>query len=127
MDYERRARAVIDAFGAQIARAPMAHCALLCAVDFMQGPSFEIVISGVRGAQDVAAMIEALASVYLPTRVLLFRPSDDADAVARIAPYTKDQVALEGGRATAYVCRDFACRQPTTDADEMLRLLSGAS
>jgi uncharacterized protein YyaL (SSP411 family) len=127
MNYDRRARAVIDAFGAQIARAPVAHCALLCAVDFIEGPSFEIVLSGVRGAGDVAAMIGALESVYLPNRVVLFRPADDADAVARIAPYTKDQVALEGGRATAYVCREFACRQPTTDSSTMLRLLSGES
>jgi uncharacterized protein len=127
MSYDRRARAVIDAFGAQVARAPMAHCALLLAVDFVLGPTFEIVIAGNRGADDVAAMAGAIESVYQPNRVVLFRPQEDADAVTKLAPYTKEQVALEGGRATAYVCREFACQRPTTDAADMLRLLSGDS
>ena len=127
MDFERRGRAVIDAFGAQVARAPMAHCALLLAVDFVLGPSFEIVISGKRGAADVSSMISALESVYLPNRILLFRPADAPEAIARLAPYTREQVAIEGGRATAYVCREFACQRPTTDTREMLRLLAGES
>jgi hypothetical protein len=125
MEYDARARAVIDAFGAQVNRAPMAHCALLLAVDFVIGPSFEIVISGQRGAPDVATMAAALESVYQPNRVLVFRPADSADFITRLTPYTKNQVPLEGGRATAYVCREFACHQPTTDVAEMLRLLSG--
>ena len=127
MDYDRRARAVIDAFGAQVARAPMAHCALLLAVDFVLGPSFEIVIAGQRGAKDVATVVEALESVYQPNRVILFRPADNADVITRLAPYTKNQVPLEEGRATVYVCRDFACNLPTTDAKEALRLLTGGA
>jgi uncharacterized protein YyaL (SSP411 family) len=127
MEYDRRGRAVMEAFGAQLARAPMAHCALLCAVDFMLGPSFEIVISGQRGGHDVETMAATLESVYQPNRVLLFRPANDAGAVVRVAPFTKDQVPLEEGGATAYVCRNFACHRPTTDPAEMLRLLSGDS
>jgi len=127
MEYDRRARAVIDAFGAQVARAPMAHCALLFAVDFVLGPSFEIVIAGKRGAEDVAAMAAAIDSVYQPNRVVVFRPEESPDALARLAPYTRDQVALDGGRATAYVCREFACRQPTRDVQAMIRMLTGES
>jgi uncharacterized protein YyaL (SSP411 family) len=125
MEYDRRGRAVLDAFGAQVSRAPMAHCALLLAADFALGPSFEIVIAGKRGGEDVAAMRSALESVYQPNRVVVFRPVDDADVITRLASYTKNQIALGEGRATAYVCRDFACSRPTTDPAEMLGLLSG--
>jgi uncharacterized protein YyaL (SSP411 family) len=125
MEYDRRGRAVMEAFGAQLARAPMAHCALLFAVDFALGPSFEVVISGQRGGQDVATMAAALESIYLPNRVVLFRPDDNAEHIGRLAPFAKDQVPGKGGLAAAYVCRDFACQRPTTDAAEMLRLLSG--
>jgi uncharacterized protein YyaL (SSP411 family) len=127
MEYDRCARAVIDAFGAQVARAPMAHCALLFAVDFALGPSFEIVIAGKRGADDVAAMAAAIDTVYQPNRVLVFRPEESPDAVVRLAPYTRDQIALDGGRATAYVCREFSCRQPTSDIEAMIRMLTGES
>jgi len=123
MEFDRLGRDVVEAFGAQVTRAPMAHCGLLLAVDFMLGPSFEIVISGTRGADDVAAMTGALEATFQPNRVLVFRPGDDPQEIARLAPYTRDQKPLEPGRATAYVCRGFTCSQPTTDPVRMLELL----
>ena len=80
--------------------------------------------SGLRinGAADVGAMASALAKTYTPSKVVLFR-SDQKDAdVVDIAPYTKEQTAVDG-QATAYVCRDFACELPTTNIDEMLAML----
>jgi uncharacterized protein YyaL (SSP411 family) len=123
MDHDRRAREVIEAFGAQVARAPMAHCGLLLAVDFLMGPSCEIVISGARGAGDVAALSAALETVYVPNRVVLFRPADAPEEMGEIAPFTRSQAPIEGGRATAFVCRDFACALPTTDPAKMLALV----
>ncbi|HEX6790952.1 MAG TPA: thioredoxin domain-containing protein [Candidatus Krumholzibacteria bacterium] len=124
MDYDRRARDVIAAFGAQVSRAPMAHCGLLLAVDFLLGPSAEVVLSGTRGAPDVAALSSALETVYVPARVVLFRPADAPDAIGEIAPYTRAQAPAEDGHATAYVCRQFACDLPTTDPAKMLALLA---
>jgi cytochrome oxidase Cu insertion factor (SCO1/SenC/PrrC family) len=115
MNYERLAGDLLEAFGAQVARAPMAHCGLLLAVDFMLGPSYEVVISGNRGAPDVAALVAALEATYVPNRVTVFRPADSPHAIERIAPYTAAQTPLADGRATAYVCRQFACELPTTD------------
>jgi uncharacterized protein len=124
MQFESAARDVIDAFGAQVARAPMAHCGLLLAVEYLLGPSFEIVLSGNRGAEDVAALSAALETVYVPARVVLFRPVDAPDTIAEIAPYTRWQSPLDDGRATAFVCRRFACELPTTDPAQMLDLIS---
>ena len=47
-----------------------------------------------------------------------------ADAVQKtpVAWFTRDIVAV-GERATPYVCTNYACDIPTTDPDEMLRLL----
>jgi uncharacterized protein YyaL (SSP411 family) len=33
------------------------------------------------------------------------------------------EMELRDGRATAYVCRNFACERPTTDPDRMAELL----
>jgi uncharacterized protein YyaL (SSP411 family) len=72
-------------------------------------------------------MAAAIDTVYQPNRVVVFRPEESPDAVARLAPYTREQSALDGGRATAYVCREFACRQPTSDVQAMIRMLTGES
>jgi uncharacterized protein YyaL (SSP411 family) len=41
----------------------------------------------------------------------------------KLVPYTKSQSAVNG-KATAYVCRNFACELPTTDINKMLELLN---
>jgi uncharacterized protein YyaL (SSP411 family) len=122
-EYEDRARAIGRAFQTQVAAGPSAYTMLLCAVDFLAGPSNEVVIVGRRDAPDVKAMSAALARVYAPNKVVVFRPERGAERVVRIAPYTKEQTAIDG-KATAYVCRNFACQLPTTDVAAMLRMLS---
>jgi len=126
MEYDRRGHDILEAFGAQVARAPMAHCGLLLAVDFMLGPSYEVVISGSRGSPDVAVLAVTLETAYVPNRVVVFRPSDSPAVIERLAPYTAGQAPLRDGLATAYVCRRFACELPTVDPLEMLRLLSAS-
>jgi uncharacterized protein YyaL (SSP411 family) len=127
MDYESRTRDIAEAFGAQVTRAPMAHCGLMLALDFLAGPSFEVVLSGRRGENDLETLSSTLDTVYNPNRVVLLRPADAPQAIARIAPYTRDQVPLADGRATAYVCRRFSCELPTADPAKMLALLSASA
>ena len=91
------------------------------AVDFAANPSYEIVIAGDPAAEDTQRLLRAVQALYLPNKVLLLRP-DDASEIADLAPYTEDQVALEG-KATAYVCRNFTCSLPTSDVEKMLSLL----
>jgi len=67
-------------------------------------------------------MLHAIRSNYLPNKVMLWRSSNDADALARLAPYTKGQKSI-AGKATAYVCKNFQCNQPTTDPGQALLLL----
>jgi uncharacterized protein len=124
MSYDAAARAVGKAFSLQVAAAPSAYTHMLTAVDFLLGPTAEIVIAGRRGAPDVAAMARAIDRAYTPDKVVVFRPDDGGERIAALAPYVREQHSLDG-RATAYVCRDFACQQPTTDTDAVAKLVSG--
>jgi hypothetical protein len=52
--------------------------------------------------------------------VIIFRPTTDSHpAIVRLAPFTASQLAVNG-KATAYVCQDFACKLPTNDIQAML-------
>ena len=122
-DLEQKAVGVSRAFARNIGQIPSAYSQLMAALEFLQGPSFEVVIAGKPGAQDTQAMLDAVRRSFLPNRVLLLRPQGaGSGAIAAIAPYTKDMKA-DGGRATAYVCRNFACAKPVRTVDEMLGLL----
>jgi uncharacterized protein YyaL (SSP411 family) len=120
---EKRAADIGQAFGDQVAKGPSAHSMLLTALDFGVGPSFEVVIVGDIDREDTQAMRRALAGVYVPNKVVVLKPSEeDSPEISRIASYTKAHKAIDG-KATAYVCRNYACDLPTTDRDQMLQSL----
>jgi uncharacterized protein YyaL (SSP411 family) len=120
--YAERAGELGSAFRERVARGASAFTMMMAAVDFATGPSVEIVIAGHSGRDDSRRMLDEINRNYIPRKVVVFRPEENPEAVVALAPYTKSQSALNG-EATAYVCREFACEAPTTDANKMLELL----
>ena len=78
----------------------------------------QIVIVGEPGAADTRALSEVVRRHYIPTAVLVPVSEAQREALSRLLPWTSSLSQREG-RATAYVCRDFACRTPTTSVDEL--------
>lgn len=69
-------------------------------------------------------MARAIHQRFIPNKVLLFLPADEAaPPIHRIAEFTKSMKSIDG-KATAYVCRSYACELPTTEVDKMLELLN---
>jgi hypothetical protein len=120
---EEKAVKIGRAFSEAINQSPSAHTQLMLAVDFMGGPSYEVVIAGKSGAKDTKAMIGALREHFVPNKVVLFRPTEEeSPEIIRLAEYTKYQSSIDG-KATAYVCLNYNCKLPTTDSEKMLELL----
>ena len=120
-DFEDRAVETVRAFGKVLERAASGFTFMLQTLQLLEGPAHELVVVGDPDAADTRAMLDAVHGRFLPfTVVLLKRPGDDA--LDDLAPFTEAQAALEG-RATAYVCRNFACDRPTTEVDAMLASL----
>ncbi len=120
--YEEKAEELLRAFAAQVTRSPSSFGFLMQAISFSQGPSFEVVIVGKPGASDTNAMVSALYKPYNPEKVVVFRPVKGGDIVG-LAPYTEEQEAIKG-KATAYVCKNYACKLPTNDPEVMLKNFS---
>lgn len=97
----------------------------MAALDFGIGPSYEVVIAGNSQADDTKAMLRALRKQFVPNKVVILKPTELKDAeITRLAEFTKYQNSREG-KATAYVCLNYACKLPTTDSAKMLELLAG--
>ena len=120
--YEKLGEGTLRAFAGAVAQGPAAFTQLLEAVDFLVGPTYEVVVAGDPAAADTRALLAELRGRFVPPKVLLLRPNGDEPEIARLAPYTAAQEA-RGGRATVYVCRDFACDAPRTDAAAALAAL----
>ena len=119
---EERAAGLLETFTPLARQAPSGFTQFLCAADFAFGPTFEIVIAEGGDSSGAARMLKALRSRFLPGKVVLLRPAGDSPEICRLAPFTSTQSSIDG-RATAYVCRNYNCKLPTTDAVEMLSLL----
>ena len=121
--YEDMAVRIGRAFSGDVERMPAGYTQLLAALDFQQGPSFEIVIVGDPQSDDTRRILTALRRRFIPNKVVLLRlMEDDAHGLSAYADYTTYMSDIDG-RATVYVCRNFSCRQPTTDVKEMLEIL----
>ncbi len=121
--FEEKAAQIGRAFSNTIRKAPGAYTQMMVALDFALGPISEVVIAGNKGAEDTKIMLAALRREFIPGKVVVLRPVQDPEIIG-IAEYTGNMTSIDG-RATAYVCRNYGCRLPVTDAGEMLELLKG--
>jgi len=126
-EFADRAEAIFTAFAADTAQSAAAHSHLADAMLFASSPSVEIVIAGSAGADDTEALLAAVRASAPPQAVtLLVEPGAAGDAIRKLAPFSESHTMLDG-KAAAYVCRDHACRMPTTDPEELGTLLDGAT
>jgi len=123
VELEERAVAMGKAFAGQIRSVPAAHTQFLVALDYLAGPASEVVIVGSPEDEDTRLMLRELRRPFLPHSVVLLKPDDgDQGEGAELAEFTRGMIRVDG-RATAYVCRNYSCRQPTTDPGEMMAWL----
>ena len=83
----------------------------------------QIAIVGRAGEAARDALEQAVSGRYLPFAVVVpVEPGERQRRLAASAPFVGAMRALDG-RATAYVCRDFACQAPTSDPGGLLQAL----
>jgi hypothetical protein len=121
-DYAAAASAVMRLMADAMAAQPGAFGRLLSALDMHLYPGQEIAIVGDPVSEDTRALLAEVRRRYLPAETLaLLVPGDEAaPALIRLL---RDR-GLVGGRAAAYVCRNYVCALPVTDAGALGGLLS---
>ncbi len=123
-DYMKRASVTGSAFYGEIRKSPAGYTHFLSALDLAFGPSYTIVVTGKKESKDAKEMIETIGRAYLPTALLIFRPTDEPDAeIITLAPFTKELSGI-GEKATAYICDEHACKLPTTDITKIMKFFS---
>lgn len=118
-DMENSAGSILDVFSSSIDPIPSAYPQMLIALDFVLGPSREIVIAGDETDPGTQAMIRAVYEEFLPNQVVMLHPSEIAKAkeIEVLSPFIKRQIMIEG-KPTAYVCKNYICNFPTTDVEK---------
>jgi uncharacterized protein len=109
-DFRSSAERTLRAFGRRMGAAPIALPQMLAASLLAASRPLEIVLAG---AHDVP-MLKTIHDRFLPNAIVM-----------RAEQSPVSMPALDG-RATAYVCENYACQLPATTADALAERLSSA-
>jgi uncharacterized protein YyaL (SSP411 family) len=112
--YRAAAERALASVGPYLSRYPTGFAQWLIALDFAHAPVSEVAIVGERLDAATRPLLRVLDAPYRPHQVLAGATDPTRSAVPLLADRER-----RDGRPTAYVCRDFACRLPVTDAEAL--------
>jgi uncharacterized protein YyaL (SSP411 family) len=112
--YEERAAAAIAAFGGRLEDMGRAVPFMAATLSTSIAAGEQIVIIGHANGDDTAAMWLAANTRYRPFSVITLVDPLEQQALAEQMPWVADMRMIDD-KATAYVCRNFACDAPSTD------------
>ena len=95
------------------ARYPRSFAVWLGALDFASAEVAQVVIVGDPQAPDTQILLSVVRQGFQPHRVVAV-----GDPRSSTLDLLHNRIASDG-RATAFVCRDFACRQPVTEPQDL--------
>ncbi len=122
--WDTKAQEQMRAFSGTVKAQPTAFTYFLLGVDFALRPGQEVVITGDPNKTDAQQMLAALNLNFAPHKVALVKSDQNAERLAKFAGFT-DGLELAQGKATAHICKGFACKEPTSDVQEMVDRLVG--
>ena len=110
-DYDRRARSILRAAAPAFDSHPIQFGRMLSAADRALADPLDAVVAGESDDPGALALRRAAAAPYAPDLVIAPLP---AGASIASWPLFEGKLARDGA-ATAYVCRGYACDEPTAD------------
>ncbi|MDR4509666.1 MAG: thioredoxin domain-containing protein [Candidatus Brocadiaceae bacterium] len=115
------AEQLIKTFGETINQYPSGYTQFLCALDFAFGPTKEIVIAGNPSHNDTKILVLEIWKRFLPRKVMLLHQENDT-SMENLVSFIREQKVIDN-KATAYICKNYACNAPTTDREKMIELV----
>ena len=116
-DYAAKGAAPLRSLAELMGRAPAGTGRWLAALDFYLSSPKEVAIVGPPDHPATAALRREVNRRYLPNRVLAGADGESAAAASGL-PLLEGRGMLDG-QPTAYVCENYACQLPVTDAADL--------
>jgi len=104
----------LTAFARKMSEQPAGLPQMLVAYQWSTGKPLQVILAGDRDSPDTQAMAAAAHKRFLPNRVVAM--ATDA------GPEARAMVPVDG-RATAYLCENFACQLPVNDLTKFESML----
>ena len=121
-DYATRAVTPLRTLAELMGRAPAGTGRWLAALDFYLSTPKEVAVIGQSSDTATSDLLRAVNGRYLANRVIVGADSEEAAAATGL-PLLKGRGMVDG-KPTAYVCENYACQLPVTDAEDLISQLT---
>jgi uncharacterized protein YyaL (SSP411 family) len=122
-----KAQNIFKVFGRQLENSPETVPQMVAALDFSLSPPRQIVIAGDPASADTQSLLRVVNEQYLPNKILfLVNGSGLREELAQWLPFVAEMQQLQG-KPTAYVCENYTCKLPSSDPQQVAKLLSSGS
>jgi uncharacterized protein YyaL (SSP411 family) len=121
-EWRQMAEQVFGSVSRLLETSPISMPQMLTSIDFALEPPRQIVIVGEPDSEDTRRLLEVVGERFLPHKILLMTGSQETPVLGKAAEFYGSLERLEG-KATAYVCENYACRLPTNDPAVLASIL----
>jgi uncharacterized protein YyaL (SSP411 family) len=119
-DFRESAGRLLRAFSHAVTASLVAVPQMAAAFEFSLSKPKQVVLAGTSGLPE---MLRELNSRFLPNKIVLLIDGETSrKALSAYLPVVETMTEKEG-RATAYVCENYACQLPTSDPKKFASLL----
>src|SRR4030095_14195794 len=118
-----RARKTIGAFATTLSHFASAMPQMLVALDYSLSKPRQIVIAGKKDAPETKVLLKEVNRHFLPKTILFLADGAEGQKYLGEKNDAIRAISMVDGKAAAYVCEDFTCKAPITDANGLHELL----
>ena len=122
VDYENISNELIESFGQKINQYGPAYSKNLIAIDFIKGPSYEIIIIG-NNSKNIDLILKELNSFKHDRKVVIKVNKSNRNELIKIIPFIDNFPNHDDLDPWIYVCKNFSCDLPTQDIEKVKELL----
>jgi uncharacterized protein len=114
-----RARKTIDAFATILSQFPSGMPQMLVAVQNSLGKPRQIVIAGKKDSPETRALLKEVHRHFLPNTIVILADANEGQKYLSERNEAIRAMSLMEGKPAAYVCENFACKAPVTNAKQL--------
>lgn len=126
-NYSDKLEELFRSFSRNIIPMPAGHLQILIALDFILGPSKEIVIAEGSTGMKAREVLDSINMKFIPRKVVILRSKDMSDKkLYEIIPFIESQAPIDS-KTAVYICENYTCDLPITDISSLTKKLDGIS
>ncbi len=123
-EYAEKAQQIMLALAPEAEKMPSMYMNLLNAYHFQRFKPREVAIVGAEGNDGTKKLLSEVYHEFIPNKVvaLLDPTSGDSNEAGKLIPLLRERPQIDG-KATAYVCENYACKLPVTTSEQLAEQL----